>query len=180
MFTRTLRLITTTCVVGAMSLGLTACKMHSSAPSAADKAAMMMGKPDIIDTATGPNMEQVTTVVKAIEAADLVSALKAPGPFTVFAPTNDAFNKLPAGTVDDLLKPENKDKLRSILLYHVHAGDAILAGEAKTMDLSTLNGKTLSISVSGSTVMVNNATVVKADIICSNGVIHWIDTVLMP
>ena len=141
---------------------------------------MNMDKKDIIDTATGPGMEQVTTVVTAIKAADLVAALKGPGPFTVFAPTNEAFAKLPPGTVDDLLKPENKDKLRSILLYHVHAGDAIMAKDVKTMNLSTLNGKDLTVTVNGDTVMINNAKVVKTDIVCSNGVIHWIDTVLMP
>ena len=141
---------------------------------------MTMDKKDIIDTATGPGMEQVTTVVTAIKAADLVVALKGPGPFTVFAPTNEAFAKLPPGTVDDLLKPENKDKLRSILLYHVHSGDAIMAKDVKTMNLSTLNGKDLTVAVSGDTVMINNAKVVKTDIVCSNGVIHWIDTVLMP
>jgi uncharacterized surface protein with fasciclin (FAS1) repeats len=142
---------------------------------------MNMDKKDIIDTATGPGMEQVTTVVTAIKAADLVDALKGPGPFTVFAPTNEAFAKLPPGTVDDLLKPENKDKLRSILLYHVHAGDAIMAKDVKTMNLSTMNGKALTVMVDpDGTVMINNAKVVKTDIVCSNGVIHWIDTVLMP
>jgi uncharacterized surface protein with fasciclin (FAS1) repeats len=104
-----------------------------------------------------------------------------PGPFTVFAPTNEAFAKLPPGTVDDLLKPENKDKLRSILLYHVHAGDAIMAKDVKSMKLSTMNGKSLTVMVNpDGTVMINNAKVVKTDIVCSNGVIHWIDTVLMP
>jgi uncharacterized surface protein with fasciclin (FAS1) repeats len=142
---------------------------------------MSMDKKDIIDTATGPGMEQVTTLVTAIKAAGLVDALKGPGPFTVFAPTNAAFAKLPPGTVDDLLKPENKDKLRSILLYHVHAGDAIMAKDVKTMNLSTMNGKSLSVVLEpDGTVMVNDAKVVKPNIVCSNGVIHWIDTVLMP
>ena len=96
-----------------------------------------MAQKDIIETATGPGMEQVTTVVAAIKAAGLVDTLKGKGPFTVFAPTNAAFDKLPKGTVDDLLKPENKEKLKSILLYHVHAGDAIKAADVKTMSLST-------------------------------------------
>ena len=87
----------------------------------------MMADKDIIETATGPGMEQVTTVVAAIKAAGLVDTLKGPGPFTVFAPTNAAFDKLPKGTVDELLKPENKEKLKKILLYHVHTGDAIKA-----------------------------------------------------
>jgi uncharacterized surface protein with fasciclin (FAS1) repeats len=148
--------------------------------ASAEDMKMPMEKKDIIDTATGPGMEQVTTVVTAIKAAGLVDALKGPGPFTVFAPTNAAFDKLPKGTVEDLLKPENKEKLKAILLYHVHAGDAIDAKDAKTMELSTLNGKPLHVKVEGSTVMINDATVVKADVECSNGVIHWIDTVLMP
>ena len=155
--------------------------MDKKAPTADEKSKMMMDAPgDIIDTATGPNMEQVTTVVAAIKAAGLVDALKGPGPFTVFAPTNDAFNALPPGTVDMLLKPENQAKLKDILLYHVHSGDGILAAEAHTMSLSTMEGKPLAISVNGDTVMVNNAKVIKADIVCKNGVIHWIDKVLMP
>src|SRR5262245_63454909 len=84
----------------------------------------MQMKMDIIDTAVGPGMQEVTTVVTAIKAAGLVDTLKGKGPFTVFAPTNAAFNKLPPGTVEDLLKPENKEKLKAILLYHVHTGDA--------------------------------------------------------
>ena len=136
--------------------------------------------PDIIETATGPGMEQVSTVVQAIKAAGLVEALKSPGPFTVFAPTNAAFAQLPAGTVDDLLKPENKEKLKQILLYHVHKGDAFHVAEMKTMDLSTMEGTPLKVVVSGDAAMVGSAKVVRPDIECSNGVIHWIDTVLMP
>ena len=140
----------------------------------------MMGDKDIIETATGPGMEQVTTVVAAIKAAGLVDTLKGTGPFTVFAPTNAAFDKLPKGTVDELLKPENKEKLKKILLYHVHAGDAIKAGDAKTMALSTAEGAPLKVMVDGGNVMINDAKVVKADVVCKNGVIHWVDTVLMP
>jgi uncharacterized surface protein with fasciclin (FAS1) repeats len=144
------------------------------------KSAMMMAKGDIIDVATGPNMERVTTLVKAIQAADLVGALKGPGPFTVFAPTNEAFAKLPAGTLDDLLKPENKKKLQSILLYHVHSGDAVMAKDVKTMSLSTLNGKPLMVTASGDGVMVNNAKVIKTDVVATNGIIHWVDAVILP
>jgi uncharacterized surface protein with fasciclin (FAS1) repeats len=139
-----------------------------------------MSKGDIIDTAVGPNMEQVTTVVAAIKAADLVDTLKGKGPFTVFAPTNAAFDKLPKGTVDELLKPENKEKLKGILLYHVHAGDAIMAKDVKTMSLSTANGKALAVKADKDGVMINDAKVIKTDVVCSNGVIHWVDTVLMP
>jgi uncharacterized surface protein with fasciclin (FAS1) repeats len=115
-----------------------------------------------------------------VVAADLVDTLKGPGPFTVFAPTNAAFAALPAGTLDDLLKPENKEKLKQILLYHVHAGDAILAKDVHTMQLSTAEGKSVSVSVNGDTVMINDAKVIKTDIIAKNGVIHWIDKVVLP
>ena len=136
---------------------------------------------DIIETAMGPGMTEVTTVVSAIKAADLVEALKGKGPFTVFAPTNAAFSKLPAGTVDAWLRPENKEMLRSVLLYHVHAGDAIQARDVRTMGLSTINGKTLNVKLGeDGSVWINNAKVVRTDVVCSNGVIHWIDGVLMP
>src|SRR4051812_45861746 len=141
----------------------------------------MMEKKDITDTATGPGMTQVTTVVTAIKAAGLVDTLKGKGPFTVFAPTNAAFKKLPPGTVEDLLKPENKAKLTAILTYHVHAGDAIKAADVRTMELSTVNGKPLNVKVAvDKSVWVNDAKVIKTDVICTNGVIHWIDTVVMP
>lgn len=137
-------------------------------------------KGDIIDVATGEGMTEVTTLVTAVKAADLVENLKGKGPFTVFAPTNAAFDKLPKGTVEDLLKPENKEKLKSILLYHVHAGKAIKAADCKSMNLSTAQGADLKVKVDGENVMINDAKVVKTDIVASNGVIHWIDTVVMP
>ena len=140
----------------------------------------MMSNKDIIEVATGPGMTQVSTLVTAIKAAGLVDTLKGPGPFTVFAPTNAAFNKLPPGTVDSLLKPENKDKLRKILLYHVHAGDKILAKDVQTMSLSTAEGSPLAVKKTGSGVMIDSAKVIKTDIPASNGVIHWVDTVMMP
>src|SRR5947199_2534231 len=152
--------------------------LSQRAVAADDKA--MMDKKDIIDTAVGPGMQEVTTLVTAIKAADLVDTLKSKGPFTVFAPTNAAFNKLPAGTLDDLLKPENKEKLKGILLYHVHPGDAIMAKDVKTMKLSTAQGKDLDVKVDNGSVWINNAKVIKTDVVCSNGVIHWIDTVVMP
>jgi transforming growth factor-beta-induced protein len=136
-------------------------------------------KKDIIDTATGPGMEKVTTVVAAIKAAGLVETLKGDGPFTVFAPTNDAFAKLPKGTVEELLKPENKEKLTAILTYHVHAGK-VMAKDVKTMELSTVNGKDIDVKADDKGVMLNDAKVIKTDVVCSNGVIHLIDTVLMP
>lgn len=141
---------------------------------------MGMVKQDIIQVATGPGMGTVTTLVKAVQAAALVEALKGPGPFTVFAPTNDAFAKLPPKVLADLLKPENKEKLTKILLYHVHAGEALAASGLTTGRISTLHGKELEIKVDGPTVMVNGATITKTDVQASNGVIHWIDTVIVP
>jgi uncharacterized surface protein with fasciclin (FAS1) repeats len=120
-----------------------------------------------------------STLVKAVVAADLVSVLEGQGPFTVFAPTNAAFTKLPAGTLESLLKPENKAKLAAILTYHVVSGK-VLAADVKTMKAKTVNGKDLDIKVNGSNVTVNNAKVIKTDIVGSNGVIHVIDTVLLP
>ena len=147
---------------------------------AADDKGMMHADKDIIEVATGPGMTEVSTVVTAIKAAGLVDTLKGTGPFTVFAPTNAAFAKLPAGTVEDLLKPENKEKLKALLLYHVHAGAGIKAADVKTMKLSTANGADLDIKAEGGNVMVNNAKVIKTDVMASNGVIHWIDAVVMP
>jgi uncharacterized surface protein with fasciclin (FAS1) repeats len=135
---------------------------------------------DIVDVATGPGMAKVTTLVKAVQAAGLVEALKGKGPFTVFAPTNEAFAKLPPDTLANLLKPENKDKLQAILLYHVHAGEAVPSSKLEAGKFTTLNGKDLTIKIDGPTIMVNDATVTKTDVLATNGVIHWIDTVILP
>jgi len=135
-------------------------------------------KKDIVDTAVGAG--SFGTLVAAVQAADLVDTLKSEGPFTVFAPTDEAFAKLPAGTVEDLLKPENKEKLQTILLYHVVPGKVTAADVVKVTSAKTANDKTLAIKVEGDTVMVNNAKVVQTDIMTSNGVIHVIDTVLLP
>jgi len=120
------------------------------------------------------------TLATALKAAGLVETLKAKGPFTVFAPTDEAFAKLPPGTLEDLLKPENKAKLVSILTYHVVAGKLMAADVAKERSIKTLNGEVLRIQVVGNTVMVDNAKVIKADIVASNGVIHVIDAVVLP
>jgi uncharacterized surface protein with fasciclin (FAS1) repeats len=133
---------------------------------------------DIVDTAVEAG--SFNTLVAAVKAADLVETLKGEGPFTVFAPTDDAFAKLPAGTVDDLLKPENKAKLQAILTYHVVAGKVMAADVVKLDSAKTVNGQNLTIKVQSGTVMVDNATVVKTDIPASNGVIHVIDTVVLP
>jgi uncharacterized surface protein with fasciclin (FAS1) repeats len=135
-------------------------------------------KKDIVDTAVAAG--QFTTLAKALEAAGLVDTLKGKGPFTVFAPTDEAFAKLPAGTVENLLKPENKDKLVAVLTYHVVAGKVTAAEAMKLTSAKTVNGQELKISSMGGGVMVDNANVVKADIQCSNGVIHVIDSVVLP
>jgi uncharacterized surface protein with fasciclin (FAS1) repeats len=119
------------------------------------------------------------TLVAAVTAAGLVETLQGAGPFTVFAPTDEAFAKLPAGTVQELLKPENKAKLGAILTYHVVAGK-FMAADVKTMTATTASGKDVSITVNAGKVTVNNATVIKTDVAASNGVVHVIDTVLIP
>jgi uncharacterized surface protein with fasciclin (FAS1) repeats len=132
---------------------------------------------DIVAVASGAG--SFNTLVTAVKAAGLVETLKSKGPFTVFAPTDEAFAKLPAGALEDLLKPENKDKLVSILTYHVLPGK-VMAADVKTMKAKTVNGKELSIKVGGGAVTVDNAKVVKTDVPASNGVIHVIDTVVLP
>ena len=133
---------------------------------------------DIVDTAIAA--EDFNTLVTAVKAAELVSTLKSPGPFTVFAPTDAAFAKLPADTLSNLLQPENKEKLTSILTYHVVPGQVMAADVLKLSSAKTVNGQSLSVKTGGGVVMVDNATVVQTDIQCSNGVIHVIDAVVMP
>jgi uncharacterized surface protein with fasciclin (FAS1) repeats len=140
--------------------------------------AFAQSKKDIVDTAVAAG--DFKTLAAALQAAGLVDTLKGPGPFTVFAPTDEAFAKLPAGTVEDLLKPENKQKLISILTYHVVAGKVMAKDVAKLHEAKTVNGQDVKIMVEGSKVMADNSNVVKTDIQCTNGVIHVIDTVLMP
>ncbi len=132
---------------------------------------------DIVAVAAGAG--SFKTLVAAVKAAGLIETLQGKGPFTVFAPTDDAFAKLPAGTLDNLLKPENKDKLVGILTYHVVPGK-VMAADVKTMKAKTVNGKELDIKVDGGKVTVNEAKVVKTDIPASNGVIHVIDLVILP
>src|SRR5271157_2231504 len=135
-------------------------------------------KKNIVETAVAAG--DFKTLVTALKAAGLVDTLSGPGPFTVFAPTDEAFAKLPAGTVADLLKPENHDKLVAILTYHVVAGDVMAKDVVKLHEAKTVNGKEVKIMVEGGKVMVDNANVVKTDIVCSNGVIHVIDSVILP
>jgi uncharacterized surface protein with fasciclin (FAS1) repeats len=133
---------------------------------------------DIVDTAVGAG--QFKTLAAALQAAGLVETLKGKGPFTVFAPTDAAFAKLPAGTVETLLKPENKAKLTAILTYHVVPGKVMAADVAKLKDAKTVQGGSVKVNAMGGKVMIDGANVVTADIAASNGVIHVIDTVLMP
>ncbi len=152
--------------------------------------AAMYPTKDIVDNAV--NSKDHTTLVAAVKAAGLVDTLKGAGPFTVFAPTNEAFNKLPAGTVDTLLKPENLDTLKKVLTYHVVSGSmtaadlkkAILAGGGKAT-LTTVQGGTLTAKMAGKGIILTDekggmSHVTIADVIQSNGVIHVVDTVLMP
>ena len=133
---------------------------------------------DIVDTAVSAG--SFNTLVAAVKAAGLVDTLKGAGPFTVFAPTDAAFAKLPAGTVEDLLKPENKSKLVAILTYHVVPGKVMAKDVVKLHEAKTVNGQELTVNAEMGSVMVNNAKVVKTDILCTNGVIHVIDTVILP
>jgi transforming growth factor-beta-induced protein len=136
------------------------------------------GQKDIVETAVAAGT--FNTLATALQAAGLDGTLKGKGPFTVFAPTDEAFSKLPAGTVESLLKPENKEKLKAILLYHVVSGDVTAAQVVKLSSAKTVNGQDLKMTVNDGAVMVNDAKVVKLDVLASNGVIHVIDTVLLP
>jgi len=134
--------------------------------------------PDLVETAVKGG--KFKTLVTAVEAAGLVETLKGKGPFTVFAPTDEAFAKIDSATLADLLKPENKDKLAAILTYHVVAGKVMSSDIKSDMEAPTVNGKSLSIKLMGGKVMINDATVVVPDVNADNGVIHIIDTVLLP
>ncbi|NNJ73506.1 MAG: fasciclin domain-containing protein [Enterobacterales bacterium] len=133
---------------------------------------------DIVDIAAGN--ESFATLVAAVKAADLVGTLKSEGPFTVFAPTNEAFAKLPAGTVENLLKPENKAQLVKVLTYHVVAGKVMAADVVGLTSAATVQGQSAKVTVKDGAVMIDNANVIKTDIEASNGVIHVIDSVILP
>jgi uncharacterized surface protein with fasciclin (FAS1) repeats len=131
---------------------------------------------DIVDTAVSAG--SFNTLVKAVQAAGLVDTLKGPGPFTVFAPTDEAFAKLPAGTLESLIA--NPEQLKKVLTYHVVAGKVMASDVVKLKEAKTVQGSAAKIKVSGGEVMIDNAKVVKTDIVCDNGVIHVIDTVILP
>jgi uncharacterized surface protein with fasciclin (FAS1) repeats len=133
---------------------------------------------DIVDTAVAAG--SFTTLAKALQAADLVTTLKGAGPFTVFAPTDEAFAKLPAGTVETLLKPENKAKLQRLLTYHVVPGKVMAADVVKVTSAKSASGDTMTVAVQNGVVRVDAARVVTADVGASNGVIHVIDSVILP
>ena len=166
--------------VALLGAGLVSCmpKATTAAPAAAP--VMPATMLDIVDTAAGN--KDFSTLVAAVQAAGLVETLKSKGPFTVFAPTNAAFAKLPAGTVESLLKPENKATLVKILTYHVVSGKVLAADVVKLNGkmVKTVQGSDVTITVADGKVKVNDSNVVATDIETSNGVIHVIDTVLLP
>jgi uncharacterized surface protein with fasciclin (FAS1) repeats len=161
-----------------MSKTFTFALVASALTLAVSSARAQLAPKDVVDTAVAAG--SFKTLAKALQAADLVETLKGAGPFTVFAPTDEAFAKLPAGTVENLLKPENKAKLKRILTYHVVAGKVMAADAAKLTSAKAVSGDALTIAAQGGTVMVDKARVVKADVAASNGVIHVIDAVVLP
>jgi uncharacterized surface protein with fasciclin (FAS1) repeats len=138
--------------------------------------ALNAGQKDIVDTAVSAG--SFTTLVKAVQAAGLVETLKGPGPFTVFAPTDEAFAKLPAGTLESLL--QDKAKLTAVLTYHVVPGKVMAADVVKVTSAKNVQGSSIKVTATGGKVMVDNANVIKTDIATSNGVIHVIDSVILP
>ena len=133
---------------------------------------------DVVDTAIAAG--SFKTLAKALDAAGLVTTLKGAGPFTVFAPTDEAFAKLPDGTLETLLKPENKEKLRRILTYHVVSGKVMASDVVKLQSAKAVSGDTITVNVRNGVVHVDSATVTKADVTATNGVIHVIDSVILP
>jgi uncharacterized surface protein with fasciclin (FAS1) repeats len=146
--------------------------------AASGKTAVRAETRDVVDTAIAAG--SFKTLAKALDAAGLVTTLKGVGPFTVFAPTDEAFAKLPDGTLDTLLKPENKEKLRRILTYHVVAGKVMASDVVKLQSARAVSGDTITVTVEDGVVHVDNATVTSADVLASNGVIHVIDSVILP
>jgi uncharacterized surface protein with fasciclin (FAS1) repeats len=159
-----------------LSLAVVVSLMLLSTAFAADR--KKGNRKDIVDTAVAAG--NFKTLAAALKAADLVETLKGKGPFTVFAPTDEAFEKLPKGTLEDLLKPENKAKLTAILTYHVVPGKVMAADVVKLEKAKTVQGSEVKITVDDGKVKVDDANVVKTDIKCKNGVIHVIDAVILP
>ena len=158
--------------------GIAAAALTVSVATAQAQQAAHHGTKDVVDTAVAAG--SFNTLAKALQAAGLVETLKGQGPFTVFAPTDEAFAKLPSGALQDLLKPENKEKLRRILTYHVVPGRVTASDVVALTSAKAVSGDTIRIKATGGTVSVDAAKVVKTDIAASNGVIHVIDSVIMP
>jgi uncharacterized surface protein with fasciclin (FAS1) repeats len=173
---KTNRILTVVALAATVTLTPALFAGECSASKDASAATCTAGK-DLISVASGA--DNFKTLVAAVKAAGLVETLQGKGPFTVFAPTDAAFAKLPAGTVEDLLKPENRDKLVAILKYHVISGK-VLAADVKTMEAKTVQGQSVKLVVSDAGVTVNSAKVVKTDLLAENGVIHVIDSVILP
>ena len=167
-------------LAAALTVSASACTTMEKSMDKMSGKSMEMEAPtaDIVDTAMAAG--SFNTLVAAVKAAGLVDTLKGEGPFTVFAPTDAAFSALPAGTVESLLEPANKDKLAAVLTYHVIPGK-VMSGDiaGQTLNVDTVNGQAIAVDATDG-VMINNATVTSADIATSNGVIHVIDTVLLP
>jgi uncharacterized surface protein with fasciclin (FAS1) repeats len=157
---------------------MTAALIFSVQAMAGGQHSAKMTDKDIVDTAISAGT--FNTLVAAVQAAELVDALRAEGPYTVFAPTDEAFAALPAGTVESLLKPENQEQLQAVLLYHVVSGKIMAADIGSGAQPTTLQGSTIDVVGSSSGVTVNGANVVAADVMTSNGVIHAIDAVILP
>jgi uncharacterized surface protein with fasciclin (FAS1) repeats len=168
------RIITVAAIAAAVTLNA---NLFADSCSASKSASTSAAGKDLVAVAGGA--DNFTTLVAAIKAAGLVETLQGKGPFTVFAPTDAAFAKLPAGTVESLLKPENKEKLVAILTYHVLSGK-VMAADVKTMEAKTVQGQSVDIIVADAGVTVNGAKVLKTDVLAENGVIHVIDTVILP
>lgn len=174
-------------VLGALSLvvSLSACggssnnnNSSNSGNNSASGSENTAARKDIVDTAVAAG--SFRTLVQAVQSAQLVEVLKGTGPFTVFAPTDEAFNALPAGTLEQLLRPENRAKLQAILKYHVVSGAVTSSQVTSLTSAPTVQGSAVSIQVANGNVKVGGANVVRADIQCTNGVIHVIDRVLLP
>ena len=166
------------CPVAAAQKAKAMAQAKAQAQAHVQTVAFNADRKDIVDTAVGAG--SFKTLVAAVQAAGLVETLKGKGPFTVFAPTDEAFAKLPAGTVESLLKPENKEKLVAVLTYHVVPGKVMAADVVKLTEAPTVQGSKAKVKVADGTVMIDNAKVVKTDIETSNGVIHVIDAVILP
>ena len=168
-------------LIPALGLGVAACSGDDSSSDSSgttDTATEMPADQNIVQVAS--ESADLTTLVDALVAADLVSTLEGTGPFTVFAPTNEAFDALPAGELDRLLQPANKKELQTILKNHVVSGEVMSSDLSDGQKVETLAGETVTVSINGDTVKIGDATVSQADVPASNGVVHIVDTVILP